>query len=130
MRPRESGAKPPLFRLKFRPRAGSMPAMVIDLPTAPHAAAAHEFAGFDPRLDGLMGLGGLSVSAKLDELQRFARLMQTQGLGVEATRMLYDMAYANEVLAWALAADCAPLQAMATRLHQQYQRAGQWLGLH
>jgi hypothetical protein len=121
---------PPLFRLKFSPRAGSMPAMVIDLPTAPHAAVHDEFAGFDARLDGLLGLGGLSVGAKLDELERFARLMQTQGVGVEATRMLFDMAYANNMLHSALASDCAPLQELAGRLHQQYQRAGHWLGLH
>ncbi|GEM_PF-3992101 len=105
-----------------------MPAMVIDLPTAPHAAT--ELAGFDERLDGLLGLGGLSVGAKLDELQRFARLMQTQGAGVEATRMLFDMAYANNMLQWASACGCEPLQQLAARLHAQYQRAGQWLGLH
>lgn len=107
-----------------------MPVMVIDLPTAPHAAAHDEFAGFDSRLDGLLGLGGLSVGAKLDELERFARLMQTQGVGVEATRMLFDMSYANHRLHEALASDCAPLQALAERLHLQYQRAGHWLGLH
>ena len=118
-----------LFPLKLRRLAGSMAAMVIDLPTAAHTAA-DEFVGFDDRLDGLLGLGGLSVGAKLDELERFGRLMQTQGVGVEATRMLYDMAYANNQLQWALASGCAPLQQLAARLHEQYQRAGHWLGLH
>lgn len=107
-----------------------MAPMVIDLPTAPHTASPEELAGFDSRLDGLLGLGGLSVGAKLEELERFARLMQTQGVGVEATRMLFDMAYANHLLQWALTSDCVPLQALAARLHQQYQRAGHWLGLH
>lgn len=105
-----------------------MPTMVIDLPRSPHAAAAED--AFDARLDGLLGLGGLSVGAKLDELQRFARLMQTQGQGVEATRMLFDMAYANNMLQWALLCGCEPLKALAARLHDQYQRAGHWLGLH
>ena len=104
-----------------------MRAMVIDLPSAAHAAPSSDF---DTRLDGLLGLGGLSVSAKLDELQRFARLMQTQGQGVEATRMLYDMPYANNQLHWALACGCEPLQQLASKLHAQYQRAGHWLGLH
>jgi hypothetical protein len=102
--------------------------MVIDLPTAPHAGAN---AAFDERLDGLFGLAGLNVGAKLEELERFARLMQTQGQGVEATRMLFDMAYANNMLHSALASSgCAPLQQLAARLHAQYQRAGHWLGLH
>lgn len=104
--------------------------MVIDLPRSPHAALAGAADAFDERLGGLLGLGGLSVGAKLDELERFARLMQTQGQGVEATRMLFDMAYANQVLHLALGSDCAPLQDMAARLHDQYQRAGHWLGLH
>jgi hypothetical protein len=117
-----------LFRLKFRRQPGSMAAMVIDLPTAPHAAGTS--AAFDERLDGLLGLGGLNVGAKLDELQRFARLMQTQGVGVEATRMLFDMAYANNQLQWALACGCEPLRELAACLHAQYQRAGHWLGLH
>ncbi len=122
-----------LFRLKFRPRAGSMPAMVIDLPTAPHAAARPS--DYDERLDGLtgltglMGLGGLSVGAKLTELERFARLMQTQGQGVDATRMLYDMPYAFVCLDGALDSDCEPLRQLAERLHAQFQRAGHFLGL-
>lgn len=102
--------------------------MVIDLPTAPHGAS--RAPAFDDRLDGLMGLGGLSVGAKLGELQRFARLMQTQGQGVEATRMLFDMAYANEALRWAETSPCTPLAELASALHAQYQRAGHFLGLH
>lgn len=124
-------AKQPHFRLKSACRAGSMASMVIDLPRSPHAgapSAAEE--GFDARLDGLLGLGGLSVGAKLDELQRFARLMQTQGQGVEATRMLFDMAYANNQLQWARCCGCTPLRELAEQLHGQYQRAGHWLGLH
>lgn len=109
-----------------------MAAMVIDLPRAPHARAAleDEGLGFDARLDGLMGLGGLSVGARLGDLERFARLMQTQGQGVEATRMLFDMAYANNQLQTALGSDCPPLRELAHQLHDQYQRAGHWLGLH
>lgn len=103
--------------------------MVIDLPTAAHHAPAPADAAFDLRLDGLLGLGGLSVSAKLDELQGFARLMQTQGHGVEATRMLFDMPYAFAQLDTALASACQPLRALGERLHGQYQQAGQWLGL-
>lgn len=107
-----------------------MATMVIDLPRSPHAqTAAMVEEAFDRRLDGLLGLGGLSVGAKLDELERFARLMQTQGAGVEATRMLFDMAYANQQLQWARASRCQPLQQLAERLHIQYQRAGHWLGL-
>lgn len=123
----------PLFRLKFGRRRGSMASMVHLLPTAPHANDAAGAAWFDERLDGLFdglaGLGGLSTGARLDELQRFARLMQTQGQGVEATRMLFDMPYARAALDEALLTPCAPLQQMATRLHVQYERAGQWLGL-
>lgn len=104
--------------------------MVIDLPRSPHALSVAAEDAFDARLDGLFGLGGLSVGAKLDELQRFARLMQTQGQGVEATHMLFDMAYANNKLQWARACGCAPLKDLAERLHAQYQRAGHWLGLH
>ena len=102
--------------------------MVIDLPSAPHAAALATPA-YDERLDGLLGLGGLSVGAKLSELERFARLMQTQGQGVDATRMLYDMPYAFVALDTALDLDCAPLREMAVRLHAQFQRAGHFLGL-
>ncbi|WP_374662730.1 hypothetical protein [Inhella sp.] len=120
-----------LFRLKPGARLGSMSAMVIDLPRSPHAQpAATAEEAFDRRLDGLLGLGGLSVSAKLDELERFARLMQTQGAGVEPTRMLFDMAYAKHLLQWARVSPCAPLQQLAEQLHAQYQRAGHWLGLH
>lgn len=103
--------------------------MVIDLPRAAHQAST----AFDERLDGLCGLSalaGLSVGAKLDELQRFARLMQTQGQGVDATRMLYDMPYANNLLQTARLSDCAALAQLAGRLHAQYQQAGHWLGLH
>lgn len=107
--------------------------MVHLLPSAPHAHDAAGAAWFDERLDGLFdglaGLGGLSTGARLDELQRFARLMQTQGQGIEATRMLYDMPYARAALDEALLTPCAPLQQMAHRLHDQYERAGQWLGL-
>ncbi len=102
--------------------------MVIDLPTAPHHAS--RVAAFDDRLDGLMGLGGLSVGAKLDELQRFARLMQTQGQGVEPTRMLWDMPYAFEALQWAQTCPCAPLAQLADTLHDQFQCAGHFLGVH
>lgn len=123
----------PFIRLKWRPRPGSMVTMIHALPTAPHANDAPGAAWFDNRLDGLFdgltGLGGLSTGARLDELQRFARLMQTQGQGVEATRMLFDMAYARSALDEALHTPCAPLQRMAERLHAQYERAGQWLGL-
>ena len=110
-----------------------MSAMVIALPTAAHVNDAPGAAWFDERLDGLFdglaGLGGLSTGARLDELQRFARLMQTQGQGVEATRMLYDMPYARAALDEALITPCEPLQRLAGRLHDQYQRAGQWLGM-
>lgn len=105
-----------------------MRAMVIDLPSAPHSTAARPSA-YDERLDGLMGLGGLSVGAKLTELERFARLMQTQGQGVDATRMLYDMPYAFVCLDQALDSDCEPLLQLANRLHAQFQRAGHFLGL-
>jgi hypothetical protein len=101
--------------------------MVIQLPNLHLCGSAN---GYDERLDGLLGLGGLSVGAKLDELQRFARLMQTQGQGVEPTRMLFDMPYANNQLHWALTCECEPLQRLAARLHAQYERAGHWLGLH
>lgn len=107
-------------------RAGSMSAMVIDLPL-PSRSRANDF---DPALDGLLGLGGLGVAGRLDELQHFARLMQTQGATVEPTRMLFDMPYADDCLAWALASPCAPLCQLAQRLHAQYQQAGHWLGLH
>ncbi|RVT87531.1 hypothetical protein EOD73_00430 [Inhella crocodyli] len=124
---------PPFLRLKFGVDLGSMVPMVHLLPSAPYA---HDVAGaawFDERLDGLFdglaGLGGLSTGARLDDLQRFARLMQTQGQGVEATRMLYDMPYARAALDEALLTPCAPLQQMAHRLNDQYERAGQWLGL-
>lgn len=119
-----------LFPLKFSADPGSMAGMVIDLPRSPHTLSAAAEEAFDVRLDGLLGLGGLSVGAKLDELERFARLMQTQGQGVEPTRMLFDMAYANNQLQWARASGCAPLQQLAEQLHAQYQRAGHWLGLH
>jgi hypothetical protein len=69
------------------------------------------------------------VGAKLAELERFARLMQTQGQGVEATRMLFDMPYAFDCLDVALDSPCQPLRELATRLHDQFQRAGHFLGL-
>lgn len=105
-----------------------MPVMVIDLPRAAHTAGA-AIPAFDERLDGLLGLGGLNVGAKLAELERFARLMQTQGQGVEATRMLFDMPYAFDCLAPALDSGCAPLRELAQRLHAQFVRAGHFLGL-
>lgn len=107
--------------------------MIYALPSAPHLNDTPGAAWFDERLDGLFdglaGLGGLSTGARLDDLQRFARLMQTQGQGVEATRMLYDMPYARAALDEALLTPCTPLRHMAQRLHDQYERAGQWLGL-
>jgi hypothetical protein len=110
-----------------------MVAMIVPLPTAAHANDTAGAAWFDDRLDGLFdgltGLGGLSTGARLEDLQRFARLMQTQGQGVEATRMLYDMAYARAALDEALLTPCDPLRRLADRLHAQYQRAGQWLGM-
>ena len=60
--------------------------MVIDLPLRAAGLAGDDpsaEAGYDPRLDGLCGLGGLSLGAKLGELEQFARLMQTQGQAVE-----------------------------------------------
>jgi hypothetical protein len=114
-------------------QVGSMWTMVHLLPTAPHANDAPGAAWFDDRLDGLFdgltGLGGLSTGASLEDLQRFARLMQTQGQGVEPTRMLFDMPYARAALDEAILTPCAPLQQMAHRLHAQYERAGHWLGL-
>ncbi len=105
-----------------------MAAMVIDLrpqadPDAPGAS------WFDARLDGLFSLGSLGAPARLDELQGFARLMQTQGQGVEATRMLFDAPYAHTLLQQGRLSACAPLAELAEALFQRYQRAGQWLGL-
>lgn len=107
--------------------------MVIDLPLRAAGLAGDDpsaEAGYDPRLDGLCGLGGLSLGAKLGELEQFARLMQTQGQAVEATRMLFDMPYANNLLQAGSRSDGEPLRRLAQRLHAQYQRAGHWLGLH
>jgi hypothetical protein len=110
-----------------------MAPMIVPLPTAPHANDAAGAAWFDDRLgglfDGLTTLGGLSTSARLDDLQRFARLMQTQGQGVDAPRMLYDMAYARAALDEALLTPCEPLQRLADRLHAQYERAGHWMDM-
>lgn len=106
--------------------------MVIDLPALRSETRDPDAAGapwFDARLDGLFGFGSLAAPAKLDELQRFARLMQTQGQGVEATRMLFDAAYAHTVLQQGRVSHCAPLADLAETLHAQFQRAGQWLGI-
>ena len=106
--------------------------MVIDMPLLrpesldPDAAGA---AWFDSRLEGLFSLGSLSAPVALDELQHFARLMQTQGQGVEATRMLFDAPYAHTLLQSGRASPCAPLAELAEALFQRYQRAGQWLGI-
>lgn len=107
--------------------------MVIDLPALRSETrdkdTRHDAAGapwFDARLEGLFGFGS---PAKLDELQRFARLMQTQGQGVEATRMLFDAAYAHTQLQQGRVSRCVPLAELAESLHAQYQRAGQWLGI-
>ncbi|MBH9552577.1 hypothetical protein [Inhella gelatinilytica] len=105
--------------------------MVIDLlsqAAAPDADAPGA-PWFDARLDGLFSLGGLGAPASLNELQRFARLMQTQGQGVEATRMLFDAPYAHTLLQNGRNSACAPLAEMAEALYQRYQNAGQWLGL-
>ncbi len=105
-----------------------MAAMVIDLrpPADPDAPGA---SWFDTRLDGLFSLGSLGAPARLDELQGFARLMQTQGQGVEATRMLFDAPYAHTLLQQGRLSACAPLAELAESLFQRYQRAGQWLGI-
>lgn len=102
--------------------------MVIDLhpqadPDAPGAS------WFDARLDGLFSLGSLGAPASLGELQGFARLMQTQGQGVEATRMLFDAPYAHTLLQQGRLSGCAALAELAEALFQRYQRAGQWLGI-
>lgn len=55
--------------------------------------------------------------------------MQTQGQGVEATRMLFDAPYAHTLLQVGRTSDCGPLAEMAEALYQRYQNAGQWIGL-
>ena len=106
--------------------------MVIDMPSlrpSPSDPDAPGAAWFDARLDGLFSLGSLSAPVSLDELQHFARLMQTQGQGVEATRMLFDAPYAHTLLQSGRSSACAPLAELAEALFQRYQRAGQWLGI-
>jgi len=107
-----------------------MTAMVIELrscsPSDPDAPSAP---WFDERLEGLFSLGSLGAPASLAELQGFARLMQTQGQGVEATRMLFDAPYAHTLLQQGRLSECAALAELADALFQRYQHAGQWLGI-
>ncbi|MBB5203799.1 hypothetical protein HNQ51_001092 [Inhella inkyongensis] len=106
--------------------------MVIELPSLARPDSDPDAPGaawFDARLEGLFSLGSLAAPASLAELQHFARLMQTQGNGVEATRMLFDAPYAHTLLQAGRLSGCAPLAELADELFVRYQSAGQWLGI-
>ena len=63
------------------------------------------------------------------DLQLFAGQMARAQIALQPTRMLYDRLYAFDRLAAAHASDNAALRALAMRLFNGYQQAGEWIGL-
>lgn len=63
------------------------------------------------------------------DLQLFAAQMAGAQIALQPTRMLYDRLYAFDRLAAAHASDNAGLRALAMRLFNGYQQAGEWIGL-
>jgi hypothetical protein len=74
---------------------------------------------------------GLTVSGPtaMDDLWQLETLMTQQGMKLQATRMVYDRAYALDRLACAYARGDATLQALAQQIFDNFQRRGEWIGL-
>ncbi len=87
------------------------------------------------RLGDLRELGltlagaGPGAPVRSADLMRFAQLMADAGLPLQATRMLYDRAYAFDRLAEGHASEHGPLRELALQLFEAYQGAGEWIGL-
>jgi len=63
------------------------------------------------------------------ELQRFQQLMAQDGQALQPTRMMYDRLYACERLAVGHASSNPELRVLALKLFNNYQQAGEWIGL-
>jgi hypothetical protein len=74
---------------------------------------------------------GSPISGPVDgrDLQRFEALMAGEGLRLQPTRMLYDRLYAFDRLAVGHASSNMALRNLSLQLFQDYQRAGEWIGL-
>ncbi|MCV2359099.1 hypothetical protein LNV08_08930 [Paucibacter sp. TC2R-5] len=87
---------------------------------------------FDPALRPQSSLEfGSPIVGPVDggDLQRFHALMAQEGLALQPTRMLYDRLYACERLAQGHASANASLRELAMRMFNNYQQAGEWIGL-
>ncbi|WAC75271.1 hypothetical protein OU995_11455 [Roseateles sp. SL47] len=80
---------------------------------------------------GLVPDLGLSVAgpAGMDDLWRLGDLMVSQGMKLQATRMVYDRPYALERLACAYTKGDDTLRALAQDIFDTFQRRGEWMGL-
>lgn len=63
------------------------------------------------------------------DLQQLAALMAQEQIALQPTRMMYDRLYACERLALAHASANPALRELAMRLFNDYQQAGEWIGL-
>lgn len=63
------------------------------------------------------------------DLQRFQQLMAQERIALQPTRMLYDRLYAFERLAQGYAGSNVALRELSLRLFNDYQQAGEWIGL-
>jgi len=106
----------------------SFPLHLVPKASAPAAPELHVHGAFEELPE--LGLGlTLSTSIDMAELQAFSRLMEAQGLPLQATRMIYDRLYAFDCLALAHGSGSEALQRMALHIFDAYQARGEWIGL-
>jgi len=83
----------------------------------------------DIRALGLTVAAATSGPVNSGDLLRFGQLMNDAGLAINPTRMLYDRHYAYERLADGHGSGHPGLRELALELFQDYQAAGEWIGL-